>query len=114
MNKAGKILGVHPSRAIPGGEVTIECKDLDTADPTVCAVWFGDERSPIVALSPNRVLAIVPELKQSGKIDVQLESCGTRSEATRMVVGRRLAEDLHPVANPAFDPDDGSLFVTRS
>ena len=31
-----------------------------------------------------------------------------------MSVGRRLAEDLHPVANPAFDPDDGSLFVTRS
>jgi sugar lactone lactonase YvrE len=30
------------------------------------------------------------------------------------MVGRRLAEDLHPVANPAFDPDDGSLFVTRS
>jgi sugar lactone lactonase YvrE len=29
-------------------------------------------------------------------------------------VAGRLAEDLHPVANPAFDPDDGSLFVTRS
>ena len=31
-----------------------------------------------------------------------------------VVVGKRLAEDLHPVANPAFDPDDGALFVTRS
>lgn len=30
------------------------------------------------------------------------------------MVGSRLAEDLHPVASPAFDPDDGSLFVTRS
>ena len=114
MSKAGKILGVHPPRAIPGGEVTIECENLDTTDPTVCAVWFGDERAPIVALSPNRVLAIVPELKQNGKNDVRLESGGARSEATSVVVGRRLAEDLHPVANPAFDPDDGSLFVTRS
>ena len=26
----------------------------------------------------------------------------------------KLASDVHPVANPAFDPDDGSLFVTRS
>jgi sugar lactone lactonase YvrE len=25
-----------------------------------------------------------------------------------------LATDLHPVTNPAFDPDDGALFVTRS
>jgi sugar lactone lactonase YvrE len=25
-----------------------------------------------------------------------------------------MAEDLHPVANPAFDLDDGSIFVTRS
>ena len=34
--------------------------------------------------------------------------------AGNVIVGRRLAEDLHPVASPAFDPDDGSLFVTRS
>jgi sugar lactone lactonase YvrE len=30
------------------------------------------------------------------------------------VIARKLAGDLHPVANPAFDPDDGALFVTRS
>jgi sugar lactone lactonase YvrE len=43
-----------------------------------------------------------------------LESAGESSEAKTFTVGRKLAEDLHPVANPAFDPDDGSLFVTRS
>jgi hypothetical protein len=31
-----------------------------------------------------------------------------------VVVGTKLAGDLHPVANPAFDPGDGSLYVTRS
>jgi sugar lactone lactonase YvrE len=31
-----------------------------------------------------------------------------------LTVARKLAGDLHPVANPAFDPDDGALFVTRS
>jgi sugar lactone lactonase YvrE len=30
------------------------------------------------------------------------------------MVGKRIAEDLHPVTNPAFDPDEGALFVTRS
>jgi sugar lactone lactonase YvrE len=79
-----------------------------------CAVFFGSERASIVALSPKRVLAIVPELKESGRLEVTLEVDGAKSESSVVVIGKRLAEDLHPVANPAFDPDDGSLFVTRS
>jgi sugar lactone lactonase YvrE len=114
MSKQVKILRIDPGYAVPGAEVTIDCEDLDTTDPTLCAVWFGEERAPIVALSPRRVLAIVPEQKQGGRTEVSLESNGQRSEAASVVVGTRLAEDLHPVANPAFDPDDGSLFVTRS
>jgi sugar lactone lactonase YvrE len=114
MSKEGRILRIDPPYAVPGAEVTIDCEGLDTGDPTHCAVWFGNERAPIVALSPRRVLAIVPELKQSGPTGVRLEHDGIPSEAASMVVGKRLAEDLHPVANPAFDPDDGSLFVTRS
>jgi sugar lactone lactonase YvrE len=114
MNKEPKILNIDPPLALPGGEVIINCENLDTSDATLCAVWFGDERAAIVALSPKRVLAIVPEQKQSGRTEVVLESRGTRSGLSALIVGNRLAEDLHPVANPAFDPDDGSLFVTRS
>ncbi|MDQ6652646.1 MAG: gluconolaconase [Acidobacteriota bacterium] len=114
MSKEATILRIDPPFAIPGAEVTIDCEDLDTTDPTQCAVWFGEDRAPIVALSPKRVLAIAPELKRSGSIEVSLESGGVRSQAMSLVVGKRLAEDLHPVANPAFDPDDGSLIVTRS
>lgn len=114
MSKEVKILRIDPPLAIPGGEVTIDCEGFDTSDPRLCAVWIGEERAPIVALSPRRVLAIVPEMKQSGPIDVSLESGGKQSGAASVVVAKRLAEDLHPVANPAFDPDDGSLFVTRS
>jgi len=114
MNKEGKILRIDPALAIPGAEVTIDCEGLDSSDPTLCAVFFGEQRAPIVALSPKRILAIVPELKQSDVIDVRIESSGRRSEAAGVTVAKRLAEDLHPVANPAFDPDDGSLFTTRS
>jgi len=114
MSKQAKILGIDPLLALPGAEVTIDCENLDTSDPTLCAVWVQNQRAPIVALSPRRVLAIVPELKQSGLTEVTLESNGHRSEAATLEVGKQLAEDLHPVANPAFDPDDGSLFVTRS
>ncbi len=114
MSKEVKILGIDPLLALPGAEVTIDCENLDTSDPTLCAVWLQNQRASIVALSPRRVLAIVPELKQSGLTEVILESNGDRSSAARLEVGKQLAEDLHPVANPAFDPDDGSLFVTRS
>jgi sugar lactone lactonase YvrE len=114
MVKEVKILRIDPPRAIPGAEVTIDCEGLDTSDPTLCAVFFSDEKAPIVALSPRRVLVIVPELKQNGRVEVRIESPGTVSEAASITVAKRLAEDLHPVSNPAFDPDDGSLFVTRS
>ena len=114
MSKEVKIIRIDPLLALPGAEVMIDCENLDTGDPTLCAVWFGSQRAPIVALAPRRVLAIVPELKQSGLTKVIIESRGERSESASIEVGKQLAEDLHPVANPAFDPDDGSLFVTRS
>ena len=70
----------------------------------------------MVGVAPWRVLAIVPEtLEEGGDTEVVLESRDAqRSEPARLVVGRKLAEDLHIVANPAIDPDDGSLYVTRS
>src|SRR6476469_9904852 len=102
MNKAPEILKVDPDIAIPGGELAIDCAEFDTSDPTLCAVWFGQERAPLVALSSRRVLAIVPDLKQTGEVAVVLESLGARSTDAIVTVGRRLAEDLHPVTNPAF------------
>jgi sugar lactone lactonase YvrE len=114
MSKAPRILKIRPAYSIPGGEIGIDCEGIDTSDPTLCTVWFEDEPASIVALSPNRALVIVPELKQSGSVEVRIESAGQRSEPVNVMVGRRLAEDLHPVSSPAFDPEDGSLFVTRS
>src|SRR5205085_3129417 len=78
-----------------------------------CAAWFGDSPAHLVGASRRRVLAIVPE-RTSGEIEVTLESNSGRTAPAKLTVGSRLAEDLHLVANPAFDPDDGSLYVTRS
>ena len=134
MNRAGKIVKVDPGAGIPGGEILIDCVALDATEPSQCAVLVDGEVAPIVALSPKRVLAIVPEFGRSGSsttsggttttsggktttsgsVEVILESQGERSEPVSFIAGRRIAEDLHPVASPAFDPDDGSLFVTRS
>ena len=108
-----KILGIDPLYAIAGGEVVIDCAGFDTRDPQRCEVLVGSVPAQIVALGPRRVLAIIPENK-GGQVDVRLQSGSELSEPVRLTVARKLAGDLHPVANPAFDPDDGALFVTRS
>ncbi|HKO62414.1 MAG TPA: hypothetical protein VJV03_14720 [Pyrinomonadaceae bacterium] len=114
MSNAGEILRIDPQFGLAGGEIAIDCANFDTSNPTSCRVWFGEDRAPIVALSPRRVLAVVPEGRVAGRVEVRLESAGEKTDPAVITIGRRLAEDLHPVANPAFDPDDGALFVTRS
>ena len=110
---AAKILNIDPAYGIPGGEIVIDCEGFDTSDPSLCAVTIGEVPAQIVALGPRRVLAVVPETK-GGEVEVRLSSNGVLSEPAFLTVAKKLAGDLHPVANPAFDPDDGALFVTRS
>lgn len=113
MGSPGKIISIDPPYGIAGGEFVIDCEGFDTTDPTACAVLVGDLPAPLVALGPRRVLATVPDAK-GGEVEVRLQRDGQLSEPARLTVARKLAGDLHPVANPAFDPDDGALFVTRS
>jgi len=113
MRRIPKIVNIDPPYAIPGGEIVIECAEFDTSDPSKCAVHIGESVAQIVALGPRRVLATVPETK-GGQIEVHLWSRYKASEPAYLTVGKKLAGDLHPVANPAFDPEDGALFVTRS
>ncbi len=114
MNQAGRIVQINPTFGIAGGEVSIECEGFNTSEPSLCGVWFESERASLVALSAKRVLAVIPELKASGNVNVTLNCGELRSDPFSVVVGKKIAEELHPVTNPAFDPDDGSLFVTRS
>lgn len=114
MGAAGRIRRVNPALALPGGEVLIECEEFDTSRLGTYRALFGGERAHLVGASPRRVLALLPAKTQDGEVEVRLESGDERTEPARLRVGRLLAEDLHMVANPAFDPDDGSLYVTRS
>lgn len=114
MGLAGTIVRIDPPFGIPGGEIVIDCADFNTDDPADCAVLFGETHAPIVAAGPNRILAVVPDTRQIGSVEVRLKSGDDESEPASFVISRRLASDLHPVANPAVNPDDGAVFVTRS
>lgn len=111
-----QIVRVDPAAALPGGEVSVECEGYDTSNLRECRATFDGEAARLMGVAPWRVMVIVPEdFEEGGEVEVVLESGdGQRSAPARLTVGRKLAEDLHMVASPAFDPDDGSLYVTRS
>ncbi len=102
----GRIERVDPAAAIPGGEVAVECTDYDTSNLRACRALFDGAEARMVGASPRRVLAIVPETSEGGAgVEVVLEGGdGQRTDSARLAVGRKLAEDLHLVANPAVRP----------
>jgi sugar lactone lactonase YvrE len=114
MSEAGRIVRVNPLRGIPGGEVVIESAGFDASPVRACGASFDGSRGHTVGASSRRTLAIVPEIDGGGEVNVALECEERRTAPAKFTVASKLAEDLHFVANPAFDPDDGSLYVTRS
>ena len=116
MNKAGKILSINPPRAIPGGEVFIECEGFQVADIENFGCFFDGQAARVVGASANRVITAVPPDADfdTTEVEVHLESGGERSNSFSITVGKKIAEDLHIVANPAVDPQDDSIILTRS
>ena len=114
MSKAGRIVSITPPYAIPGGEVAIQCEGFEIDGQDDYGVFFNEKRARFVGASSKRILAIVPEDFDSTDVSVHLESGGERSEPVTLVVGKKLADDMHIVANPAIDPKDDSIILTRS
>ena len=114
MNKAGKIIAVNPPRAIPGGELVIECEAFDFGSEEHYGCFFDGQPARMSGASAERIIVIVPEDLSSTDVDITLESGGDKSEPFQITVGRKLADDLHIVANPAVDPKDDSIILTRS
>jgi glucose/arabinose dehydrogenase len=114
MTTPGRIERIVPAAGISGGEVAVECSGLSHDSANLLSVWFGNKKAHIVAAAPERALVLVPSLN-NGEIQVSIaQSDEPIGKPARFLVGKKLAGGLHQVANPAFDPSDNSLFVTRS
>jgi sugar lactone lactonase YvrE len=109
---SGLIKNVQPQAGVEGGEVIISCDAYDAADYRDCRVLFGSESGHLVSASAQRVIAAIPEGK-GGSQEIQLAG-GFFSGHSSFQWGTRLASDLHPVANPAIDPESGNIYVTLS
>jgi len=105
------IEAIEPAAALPGGEVRIVGKSLKPPKLSRPEVKFAGVLGAIVVSSEEFVIARVPYGAASGQVTIQTN--GHVSNARELKIGQLLAENLHPVANPAIDPD-GNIYVTYS
>ena len=105
-----------PAAGVEGGEVIITCKDFVFSTYDKARVHFGEAETRPVSASATRVIAPVPSglSTDNGEVFIRLESNGSVSEGVPFVLGQKLAENLHPVANPAYDRDNGAIYTTLS
>ena len=95
------IESVEPRFALPGGEVRLTGSHLRPAELRQPRVAFADTAGSIVISSDNFLVARVPEGAVSGGITVTIN--GASSNPQQVGVAVPVAENLHPVANPAVD-----------
>ncbi len=113
MSNAGTIRSVKPAYAISGGEIAIESEGFRFDAEAAYGAYVSGMACRLVAASPSRVLAIVPDCSP-GEAHVHLESGEDESATADILIGEKLANGMHIVANPAVDPSDDAIIVTRS
>jgi sugar lactone lactonase YvrE len=115
MSKPGQVTRLDPVAAIAGGEIAVEYEAAPSEGTREIGIQFDGSDGHITAAGKTRALVVVPEINTDAPVNVSTIVDGeVIPSLQRLVVGKKLAGGLHPVANPAFDPRDGSLYVTRS
>jgi hypothetical protein len=110
-NGIPRIERVTPSAAIPGGEIAIYGSGFATRNGARPVVNFGEAEAGLMLASENRLIVRVPEGASGG--DVRITLAEHESPPAAVSVGLQIADNLHPVANPAVD-HDGNIYVTFS
>ena len=108
---APHLTGVSPAAAMPGGEVEVYGSHLDSATGRMPHATIGDVAAPVTLSRSTRAAVRIPEGSISGEL--VLHHHGVSSNAIHISIAVPMAENLHPVANPAVDAD-GNLFATLS
>jgi DNA-binding beta-propeller fold protein YncE len=112
MSKASpRIESITPGAAIPGGDVLINGTGFEMVNSTRPRVRFGDAEGSVVVCSEKFLVARVPEGANSGV--VRVATARAESAPFPISIGVQIADNLHPVANPAMDAE-GNIYVTFS
>ena len=102
---------MKPAAALPGGEVAIAGTGFGVRNHTRPQVQFGAAEGSLVMAADDLLIARVPEGAEGGAVRVKMGS--VESAPFPIALGVQVADNLHPVANPAVDRD-GNIYVTFS
>ena len=111
VNGGPRIESVSPVLALAGGEVRIVGSGLRAQEWQRPRVQFGDLEGGVVVSSDSFLVARVPPGATSGTVVVS--SDGHVSNPQNVKVAVPIAENLHPVTNPAMDAQ-GNIYATFS
>ncbi len=106
-----RIERVTPTAAIPGGDITIYGSGFESRNNTRPIVRFGETEGSLVVSAEDFIIARVPEGASGGT--VRVATARAESPPFPIALGVQIAENLHPVANPAVD-GEGNIYVTFS
>src|SRR5580693_7022476 len=110
-NGIPRIDRIQPGAGIPGGDVTIYGAGFVPRPNTRPHVRFGETEASLLISTQNYLIARVPE-GAAGSI-VSVETSRAASQPFAFHLGVQIADNLHPVANPAVDVE-GNIYVTYS
>src|SRR5689334_8505888 len=102
---------VQPGAALPGGEVRLSGKSLRPHELRRPRVQFGDVEGSVLISSDDFLVARVPDGATSGPVVVSTN--GHVSNPVQVKVAQPITDNLHPVTNPALDPE-GNIYATFS
>jgi hypothetical protein len=100
-----------PPAAMPGGEIEVHGTHLGPHASNLLSATIGDTAASLVLTRPTQAIIRIPEGSIPG--DLVLHRNGSSSNPLPVRVAVPMAENLHPVANPAVD-QDGRVFATFS
>ena len=108
------IKNVTPKAALPGGEVVIEYSGPELAGTSLPEVRFGAFTGQVMLASNKHIIVKVPESSsEAGTSELIVANNGNTSRPFPYEVGKKLASNLHPVANPVID-HEGNVYATYS
>jgi sugar lactone lactonase YvrE len=110
-NGVPRIDRVAPTAAIPGGEIVIYGSAFASRTGARPVVHFGEADGGLVLATDNRVIVRVPDSANGGT--VRVANANGESQPHPVSIGLQIADNLHPVGNPAVDAN-GNIYVTFS
>ena len=111
VNGEPHIDAVVPALALAGGEIRISGSGLRPHELHRPKVRFGEVEGSVVVSANGFLIARVPEGAASGPVGVATDGQVSNPQTVKVAVP--IAENLHPVTNPALD-GEGNIYATFS